>query len=95
MRRKCAGGGGESGQDAHDRNPESPLLRCYKDENIGEMSEWSKVYAWKAYVLERAPRVQIPLSPSLKEERDLKRSAGPRKSESSGGVEAQDAPKGT
>ncbi len=30
---------------------------------FGEMSEWSKVHAWKACVLERVPRVQIPLSP--------------------------------
>ena len=27
------------------------------------MSEWSKVHAWKACVLERVPRVRIPLSP--------------------------------
>jgi hypothetical protein len=29
----------------------------------GEMSEWFKEHAWKACVLERVPRVRIPLSP--------------------------------
>ena len=29
----------------------------------GEMTEWSKVHAWKACVLVRVPWVRIPLSP--------------------------------
>ena len=30
---------------------------------LGEMTEWSKVHAWKACVLVRVPWVRIPLSP--------------------------------
>ena len=29
----------------------------------GEMAEWLKAHAWKACVLERVPRVRIPVSP--------------------------------
>lgn len=29
----------------------------------GEMAEWLKAYAWKAYVGEISPRVRIPFSP--------------------------------
>jgi hypothetical protein len=31
----------------------------------GEMAEWLKAHAWKACVLERVPRVRIPVSPPL------------------------------
>ena len=41
--------------------PKSYLLSCFF--YFGEMSEWSKVHAWKACVLERVPGVRIPLSP--------------------------------
>ena len=30
---------------------------------LGEMTEWPKVHAWKACVLVRVPWVRIPLSP--------------------------------
>jgi hypothetical protein len=32
----------------------------------GEMAEWLKAHAWKACVLERVPRVRIPVSPPFK-----------------------------
>ena len=32
-------------------------------ELAGEMTERPKVYAWKAYVPEKVPRVRIPISP--------------------------------
>jgi hypothetical protein len=31
----------------------------------GEMAEWLKAHAWKACVLERVPRVRIPVSPPV------------------------------
>lgn len=31
----------------------------------GEMAEWLKAYAWKAYVGEISPRVRIPFSPPV------------------------------
>ncbi len=30
---------------------------------VGEVTEWLKEHAWKACVLEKVPRVRIPLSP--------------------------------
>lgn len=37
-----------------------------KHKIYGEVSEWSKVHAWKACVGETSPRVRIPPSPPLK-----------------------------
>jgi hypothetical protein len=45
-------------------NGKAPRFRRFHNKSShGEMAEWLKAHAWKACVLERVPRVRIPVSP--------------------------------
>lgn len=39
------------------------MVNSLRRSTSGEMAEWFKAHAWKACVLERVPRVRIPVSP--------------------------------
>jgi hypothetical protein len=67
-------------------NGKAPRFRRFHNKSShGEMAEWLKAHAWKACVLERVPRVRIPVSPPFTFQK-LRESLVPTKSLRSGAI---------